>query len=84
MFIIPIHLWKSKKIILQQTKAKAEALKKPSQPKPKEVEKSEKEEASTVTSARNVPGKPRREPRRKDDKGKLAVKPSLQQVQVID
>ncbi|CAH0724950.1 unnamed protein product, partial [Brenthis ino] len=64
----------------QKTKAKAEALKKPSQPKPKEVEKSEKEEASVSTSARNVPGKPRRE-RRKEDKGKLAAKPSIQQVQ---
>ncbi|XP_045775876.1 tubulin polyglutamylase TTLL13-like [Maniola jurtina] len=67
----------------QQTKAKAEALKKPSQPKSKEADKKEKDgEEATIASVTSEQTRPRaRELKRKekDDKNKLSTKPSLVQ-----
>ncbi|CAG4935118.1 unnamed protein product [Colias eurytheme] len=78
----------------QQTKAKAEALKKPSQPKPKEGEKKAPDEASAVTTVTNsadknkVKPKPDKEQKRKDkevkDEKKLTAKPSVVLQQVVE
>ncbi|XP_072938082.1 tubulin polyglutamylase TTLL13-like isoform X1 [Epargyreus clarus] len=66
-----------------QTKAKAEALKKPSQPKPaKEAEKKAADEAGTCAPAAAPRARPRDRDKRKDadkDKVKLSTKPSATQ-----
>ncbi|XP_069360430.1 LOW QUALITY PROTEIN: tubulin polyglutamylase TTLL13-like [Maniola hyperantus] len=67
----------------QQTKAKAEALKKPSQPKSKEERKEKDGEEATLTTASVTSEKTTRtrelKRKEKDDKSKLSTKPSLVQ-----